>query len=298
MSKFFKYQHVERLGTQETEGILDGIVHLFYKIDGTNASIWFDTDKKEMRFGSRNRELSVGADNAGFLNTMSKDERFVKLYEANYHDLRFFGEWLVPHSLKTYNDDAWRKFYVFDVFQGESALSYEEYKPLLDAHGIDYIPPLCTMKNPSEEQVLEALKKCGQFLVKDGEGSGEGLVLKNYNYKNKYGRQTWAKLITNEFKTIHHKEMGAPLVNGTLLVEDRIVEDFVTDHFILKEKSKIELENGGWDSKCIPKLLGVVFHELIREESWNIIKKYKNPKINFGLLNKMIIDKTKKVIGL
>ena len=32
---FTKYQHVERLGTTETDGILDGDVLVFPKIDGT-----------------------------------------------------------------------------------------------------------------------------------------------------------------------------------------------------------------------------------------------------------------------
>lgn len=35
---FIKYQHLERLGNQETNGILDGEVYVFPKIDGTNAS--------------------------------------------------------------------------------------------------------------------------------------------------------------------------------------------------------------------------------------------------------------------
>jgi hypothetical protein len=293
---FEKYQHVERLGTDETEGVLDGIVHVFYKLDGTNGQIWW---KGRVHCGSRNRELDLQNDNAGFMNAIVSDPRYLHFFEE-YPTLRLYGEWLVPHSLKTYSDDAWRKFYIFDVFQEgvDIALAYEDYKPLLDKHGLDYVPPLCIMKNPTEEQIYKALEKCGQFLVKDGFGIGEGIVLKNYSYINKYGRQTWAKLITNEFKGVHHREMGAPLVNGSLLVEERIVEEFVTEAFILKEKAKIELENGGWDNKCIPKLLGVVFYELVREECWNFIKKHKNPKINFGLLNKMTMDKTKRVIGL
>ena len=61
---FKKYQHIERLGTDETEGILDGLVYVFPKIDGTNGSIWWEptcmskTTKNHgcIRFGSRNRE--------------------------------------------------------------------------------------------------------------------------------------------------------------------------------------------------------------------------------------------------
>ena len=40
---FVKYQHIERFGTQETEGIENGTCYVFPKIDGTNASLWQGT---------------------------------------------------------------------------------------------------------------------------------------------------------------------------------------------------------------------------------------------------------------
>lgn len=50
------YQHVERLGTTETNGILDGTCYIFPKIDGTNATVWLGDDNT-LRAGSRKREL-------------------------------------------------------------------------------------------------------------------------------------------------------------------------------------------------------------------------------------------------
>jgi len=299
MTGFLKYPHLERLGSSEVEDILYGDVYAFYKIDGTNASIWWDYNKQRMRFGSRNRELDLENDNAGFMNALYQDKNLLDFF-GGWPEWRLYGEWLVPHSLKTYRDDAWRRFYVFDVYDTttETFLPYDRYKVVLDEFNLEYIPPLAVMRNPSEEQVLNLLEKTGQFLVKDGQGNGEGIVLKNYNYKNKYDRVTWAKVISNEFKERHHKEMGAPLVNGTKLIEEEIVQEFVTVSFVLKEKAKIENELGEWSSRYIPRLLGTIFHELIVEETWNILKKHKNPKINFGLLQKLTIDKTKKVIGI
>lgn len=289
---FVKYQHLERFGTQETDGILDGTVHIFPKLDGTNASIWWDDG---LHFGSRNRELTPESDNAGFMNTMVKTS--INDFFEVFPNRRLYGEWLVPHTLKTYDARAWRRFYVFDVMINDKYLHYDEYSHILSEFGIDYIPPICTMERATPDMLLEASQKAS-FLIEDGKGNGEGIVIKNYDYKNKYGRQTWAKVITNEFKSEHHKVMGAPLVLGTKMVEDEIVEEFVTESFVLKEKAKIENEKGEWNSKMIPMLLGVVFYELIREETWNIMKKHKNPKIDFGLLNKLTIMKTKKVIGL
>jgi len=296
MSEFVKYQHLERYGTDETENITDGVVYVFPKIDGTNGSIWLN---ETIRAGSRNRELSLDNDNAGFMGEVIIDERYHRFF-AQYPDYRLYGEWLVPHSLKTYQKDAWRKFYVFDVYKDgeDEAVHYEEYSSILDEFGINYIPPIAIIKNPTDEQILRCIEKCGMFLIENGAGLGEGIVLKNYHYRNKYERQTWAKIITNEFKTLHHLEMGAPLVNGSKMVEEDIVESYVTAPFIEKEKAKIEATLGPWRNEHIPRLLGVVFHELVTEEIWNICKKYKNPKINFSLLNRMTIDKVKRTIGV
>ena len=60
---FSKYQHVERFGTTETNGIEMGMCYIFPKIDGTNSQLWFEAGY--LHAGSRNRELSLDNDNAG-----------------------------------------------------------------------------------------------------------------------------------------------------------------------------------------------------------------------------------------
>lgn len=300
---FKKYMHLERFGTEETSQLLDGRVWVFPKLDGSNASIWYEDLGNGifgLSFGSRNRQLQLDNDNAGFMNACYMDSRYGNFF-FKHKNLRLYGEWLVPHSLKTYHDDAWRRFYVFDVLDDttDEFLSYDKYKPLLDEFSIDYIPPLMIIKNANEDMLFQALDKCGTFLVKDGQGLGEGIVIKNYECgPNKYGRLTWGKIITNEFRDKHLKEMGAPIVSGSKIVEEEIVFEFVTESFILKEQAKITNELGEWTSKSIPRLLGTVYHELVTEEIWNILKKHKNPRINFSLLNKLTINKVKKVIGL
>ena len=90
------------------------------------------------------------------------------------------------------------------------------------------------------------------------------------------------------------KEMGAPLKENRLVEED-IVDKFVTSALVEKEFAKIVNETGGWSSKMIPRLLSSVYHELVCEEMWNILKKFKNPAINFRVLNNFTIAKIKKV---
>ena len=45
----------------------------------------------------------------------------------------------------------------------------------------------------------------------------------------------------------------------------------------------------------IPQLLGRVYHELIAEESWNVVKKYRNPTINYKTLQGFVTRKVKEV---
>ena len=220
--EFKKYQHVERFGNSEVEGIELGICYVFPKIDGTNASVWLN-DNGELRAGSRNRELTFEKDNAGFYNTISNDERILG-YLKKHPTHRLFGEWLVPHSLKTYKDDAWRKFYIFDVCvdsdneTGLEYIPYDIYQPLLEEFNLDYLAPIKIIKNGDYESFIRCLDQ-NIFLIKDGCGVGEGIVIKNYNFYNKYGRQTWAKIVTSEFKEKHHKVMGAPIVENKMIEE-------------------------------------------------------------------------------
>lgn len=291
------YQHIERYGTDEVENIQFGRCYIFYKIDGTNASIWLG-DGGNLEAGSRKRQLSLESDNAGFYNWAINKENLIK-YLNDHPTHRLYGEWLVPHSLKTYRQDAWRRFYVFDVVKelGDDKfeyLPYDIYQPLMEEYGLDYIPPVAIISNPTDDQLYKLLEKTGQFLVEDGKGNGEGIVIKNYDFYNKYHRQTWAKIVCAEFKEKHAKEMGAPEMNGETRIEQRIVDEFCTPSFIQKEYEKIVNVCGGWKSEYIPRLLHTVFAELIREETFNFVKKFKMPTINFKTLNALVIQETKK----
>ena len=111
--EFNKYQHVERLGTTETDGIETGECWLFPKLDGSNGQVWVN-DNGIISCGSRNRELSLDNDNQGFMSWVMQQYNIINFLNK-YPNLKLYGEWLVPHTLRTYRKDAWNKFYVFDV---------------------------------------------------------------------------------------------------------------------------------------------------------------------------------------
>lgn len=290
MEGFQKYQHIERLGTSETHGILEGMVYVFPKIDGTNSQLWLSSDCV-IHGGSRNRELELNADNAGFFNWACGETKFFNFFEI-YPNLRLYGEWLVPHTLKTYAETAWRNFYVFDVVDSEGDyLPYEQYASYLEEFGIEYIPPICKIENPTIERIHAQLEKNG-YLIKDGEGIGEGIVIKNYSYQNKYGRQTWAKIVANEFKAKHQKREITE-IKERIQVEQAIVDKYVTLALCEKEQAKIVLVEGEWTTKMIPRLLNTVYFCLISEESWNFIKEFKNPIVDFKRLSYLCNERVK-----
>lgn len=291
---FVKYMHLERYGNEEVDGIEQGTTYVFPKLDGTNAQVWLNEDGT-IGAGSRNRTLSIENDNAGFMNWAVEQKGLIEFFKS-YPDLTLYGEWLVPHSLKTYRDDAWRKFYIFDVYnrRTEQFFSYDTMKQILDEYELDYLAPIAIIKNGNREHYEKCLDK-NVFLIKDGMGVGEGIVIKNYEWQNKFGNTVWAKMITNNFKEIHHKEMGAPIIGGETL-EEKIVNDYVDAHLIGKVVAKIQLDNGDdiFENKDIPRLLQTVFYDLVNEELWNIIKKHKNPKIDFAYLQRLTITKIKE----
>lgn len=301
---FKKYMHIERFGTDEVEGIELGKCYVFPKLDGTNSSLWsVDTPGEGFGFaltgGSRSRILTIDNDNQGFLNFIVGDgtklnEPYLNFF-AKYKTLRLFGEWLVPHTLKTYQENAWRRFWVFDVLNDETdqLLNYETYKPLLDEFGLDYIPPLAIITNGSADHFLRAMQQ-NQFFIKDGEGIGEGIVIKNYDYYNKFDRQVWAKMINTDFKVQHSRTMGAPEIGNSLL-EEKIVIQYITESLVSKVYEKIKNEENGWQSRYIPRLLETVFHDLITEEMWQILKEFKNPFINFKTLKALSINRIKQL---
>lgn len=291
---FVKYQHLERFGTSEVSGIEIGECYVFPKLDGANASIWLEDG--EICCGSRNRKLSLEYDNAFFCKWVHDNkDRFMDFF-TTHPTVTLYGEWLCKHSIDTYYDDAWNQFYVFDVCVNNDNetiyISYDVYKLLLDFFNINYIPPICVIKNGSYEQFIEQLQK-NVFLIQDGKGVGEGIVIKNYSFLNKYYRKTWAKIVTSEFKEKHGKTMGSPTIEGKKLVEENIAINFVTQALVDKEYCKIEVESG-WSSNMIPRLLNTIYYSVIKEDSWEFIKKYHDPTINFKTLKMFVFNEVKK----
>lgn len=285
--QFERYQHIEQLGRDAVDGILNGTVYIFDKLDGSNVSVYLNDDGK-IEVASRNKILTPDDDLHGVCKYVLSQTKFEKLLKT-YPTLRLFGEWLTPHIVRNYKDDAWKKLYIFDVIEGEQYFTYEEYTLLLLKFDIDFIPKIAKLENPTEEEVRQYQDKC-KFLT--AEGYGEGIVIKNYDFVNKYGRTTWAKVVRPVAKAVIKLK---PPINSNNIESD-IVEKFLTPELIQKEQAKIVADVGfNFEPKLIPRLIQTVWYVFITEELFDALKKFRNPKIDFKILNKLVIEKIKTV---
>ncbi len=323
---FRQYDHLERQGHRNTRGIEEGRVYVFPKIDGTNASVW--SDGETVFTGSRKRQLEVGADNAGFNTWVQSDDptaTALREMALNFPELIFYGEWLVPHTLQTYTEDAWRRFYIFDVFERSADfrgyIKFESYKVMLNQACVDFIDPLAVYTNPTGAQ-LKAETENNDFLITEGQGIGEGVVVKNYEWRaaapDGWDR-VWGKFVRSEFKSSHRRTQGAPEKEGKTEVERTIADEFVTPTLVQKNLAKVlinvfndllaakteDLESrpehpdfrtfmvNNYRGRIIPQLLGRVWADILDEEMRPIVKKFKSPTIDFKVLRAAVNRATK-----
>jgi hypothetical protein len=316
---YVSYTHVERLGHPNVDGLLIGTCHVFPKLDGTNAVIWADISTGELCTGSRKRDMSSidADDNHGFRAAMRAKSFNGELdwLAGTYDGVQcpiFYGEWLVPHSLRTYREDAWRQLYIFDARCPETFryIHYDKWAPLVRSMGANVIEPLQIICDPTEADINHVRDRSNTYLIEDGEGLGEGVVVKNYGFTNKFGKTVWGKAVRNDFKEKNLREMGSPERNGTKQWEKEIAEMYVTKAFVDKTRANVEsavtegvstkgpeVARAACEAKrhvIIPRLLSTVYHELIDEETASFVKKFKEPTINFKTLRQFTIAQVKK----
>lgn len=282
-----RYQHVERLGNQECDGILNGEVIVQEKLDGANLTICRDPETGSVVVCTRN-QVVLGPEcekdfqgAAEYAKSNAAINHLLHSEEGRWWILR--GEWLVRHSI-AYPTDVQRKFYLFDVEQwnvdqdGES-MSYlhpDVWQPVARSHGILIAPEVCRVLNPTVEQLGEMAT--GDSLLAPGVPR-EGVVIKNYSFVNCFGRTAWGKLVCSDFKAKHRAVFGATR-NDTW---DERFAALATPEFVLKTIHSIEdaLERRLVISD-MPRVLETVWRDLVTEEIYNFSKKHRGLVIDFN----------------
>lgn len=286
---FKKYPKIHRLGKEEVEGILDGKCYIQEKLDGANTSVWLDK-RGEITCGSRNRELSEGFN--GFVDFVKSDERFKKFFKDN-PNVRLYGEWLVRHTI-SYNETAYKKWYLFDatfVKDGEEVedfMSRSLVNNIVNVYGFDTPQDFGMFENPTLEQLKELVGKSSVGEV------GEGIVIKNPDFRDKWENHNYAKLVSEKFKEDNGVIFGGNNKHSDTYWEMYVCNKYITLARVEKIINKIQPTiDERLDMKHIPRMCNTVYHDMITEEAWEISQKVK--ALDFDNLKRVCYKKIKQV---
>jgi hypothetical protein len=296
--------HIVPLDDPEAEGLFDGNISVFPKLDGMNAQMWFDGEI--VRCGTRNQEL-CGTDKDGRgLWTESQANKYM-LFFIKFPQLRLYGEWLVKHDT-SYRMDAFCKFYCFDVFNEltQTYVPFSEYLDNIIGFDIDIIPLIMTIDQFPKKDIKNIADKCSNFLLPYENGVGEGVVVKRYDFVNKFGRTVWGKYV-NEKKKPHTTTIYQSVATGGLYssgiitskeedFETKVVFEFLKESVIQKRVVFIldSEKSTGWKREFISRLINLVWFDFISEEMYGLLEKHHNPVIDFKKLRRAVAGAIKE----
>ena len=158
---------------------------------------------------------------------------------------------------------------------------------------------ICKIDNPTVDDLEALLAKNNYLTVNDN--VGEGIVIKNYNFKNCYGRITWGKLINADFKNVKdktHKKNKELKEDAESNIEYLLLKKYVNTDFLNKETNKYEENNNViFQMRDFSKLLNYAFEEFIKDNILDMIKDSKKNLISFAKLKTLFADELRKTLG-
>lgn len=284
---FRTYDKIIRLGKEETDGILQGTVHVEEKVDGANLSVWLEEDG--IHVGSRNNDLTKNGNEFNGAVEYCKNHEGISNLLRDYPTYRLYGEWLVKHTVE-YKATAYRKFYLFDILDAsaEIYMASPMVHELADRYGIEQVPLIATIESPTMEQLNELMGK-SQFGDR-----GEGIVIKNPGFINQFGKHCYAKIVSESFKEDNGVVFGGNNKFSDSYWEMYVVNKYMTLARVEKIMHKLQpLVDVKLDLQHIPRISGIAYHDMITEEAWEIAQKAK--KIDYDILKRIA---TKKAIQI
>lgn len=266
--KFKAYPKIHRLGKEEVEDILIGKVSLQEKIDGANTSIWIDDGL--VKCGTRTRELPLDESFNGFQEAVRSNKK-IKEWLLDHPQCRLYGEWLVKHTI-TYPDEAYKKIYLFDVYDEEKGdfANQDTVEKIAAELGLEY--PKMFVKD-----IYVKADEINQYVGKSFvAANGEGVVVKNEGFRNKFGDSVYAKVVHEKFKEANAIVFGGNNKHSEAYNEMYIVNKYCTLGRVQKIMQKLQnVTEKRLDMEHTPQIAGTCYHDMITEDIWEIIKKIK-----------------------
>lgn len=275
MGEIKKYTDIIRLGHKSTVGVLSegDYITITEKLDGANASFKLNEENQVDGFS---RRTPVDGTNTlrgyhGWIKENIKPESLNPRF-------RYFGEWLVSHTI-AYKPEYYQKFYLFSVYDDE----LQEYLPddIMENEaqrlGLNTVPIMYKGQYISFEHLMSFVGKSDMALK-----HGEGIVVKNVKYKDKYGNQCFVKLVHEDFTEVQKQKPKPPKdPNRPPTPEQEFANMCVTKARVdkmlhkLVDEGIIESGFGIEDMRLILSNLGNrIYEDILKEESDSLPENY------------------------
>ena len=285
------FQHVERLGNEEVEGLLDGEVIVETKLDGANLTVaWYEEHGIVVATRNQVAYIEKNEGNQGeFAGAVGYVLKHGGILTMAYMGYILRGEWLIAHSVQ-YAKDNYAHFYVYDVQHHTGQYVHpDEWMPIAQENGVRYIPVRARMTKPTIDQLVELVAGPDEF----GAPQKEGIVVKRYDFVNKWGRTTWGKLVSADFKEKNRLIFGP---HNDDPIEMRFVGNVVTNGYVMKTIGTMQDEAGRkLTVRDMGGVLQRVWHDAFTEEMYDFVKKESVGAFDFKAARKLCEKKTREV---
>lgn len=271
MKQHISFTDVVRLGHKQTQDVLHvgDWITITEKIDCANASFSYDESvDTQVSCYSRNKTLSDTQTLSGFYFWVVKNiSPIAKSLIKNY---RYYGEYTIPHKVK-YKQDVYNNFYLFAIYD-------EDKNEYVDDSVVKYEASRLGLRTPEffyEGEYISfehLISFVGKSNITEIPNTGEGIVVKNHKYRDKYNRQMFVKLVSEGFAEIQKQKLpkdpskfdAIESLVRTVLTENRV------EKILLKKVANGELDSdfGIEDMGMILKLItSEIFNDCMKEES-------------------------------
>lgn len=197
-----KYHKIIRYGHKSTQDVLNkgDYIIIQEKIDGANAS--FAVINGELKCWSRNRELNESNTLEGFYGWVQQNVQVQKLLEG----VVYFGEWTAQHKVSY--EGYMKQFFLYDIYNLhlEEYVSFSMVRDEAKRLGLQLIPVFFEGEFESFEQLMSYVGRTDLGGKLKGKPTGEGIVVKNVNYRDEFGKQVFVKLVIDGFREIQRQK--------------------------------------------------------------------------------------------
>ena len=280
MKEIKKFTKVQRYGKSDTLDVLKqgDIISITEKIDGANASFRIDeTNDLGISCYSRNNPLNEHDTLSGFYNWVV--DNILPIKEQLNPNYIYFGEWLVKHKV-VYKEEYYKNFYLFSIYDIDKEEYIDELLMRKEANRLKLKTVECFYYG--EFRDYEHLKTfIGKSNMTEIANTGEGIVVKNVSYRDRFGKQMFVKLVTDKFAEVQKQKKPKNPCDEVVILTKQVVTKPRIEKILFKliDESKIKQDYTIEDMGAILKLLTPIVYEDVMEEESEMFINYEKEKV-------------------